>query len=238
MDILELAYQIPADYNPGAINPYHGTLHSQLMVALANAYECENEKVNNDLLIACACHDLGHSGKSDALSNNIQVAIKMAKPFVEIINNMGMSCDYNTVSQIIAATEYPYVFPNESLHPTQALIRDFDLMMVQFLDVDFLNHLDNTIQLNNYIPLDTLQTRVLAMFVGLYKEMTPPSKVSNKNNLLEFIKKCEEFQSNVQFNTDYAKNIAAKYNRSDAIKLLVNHLNWISDDGKRIWAHG
>ena len=222
MKVIDFIVDIATKYNPTKTNPYHGEMHSYLMVRLAdwfnNVYE-GNETYNKlDLVMACACHDLMHSGKPDSESDNIRNAIRAAKPFVEIANMNGYQIDYDNVALIIAASEYPYTH-FEQLSFEQKLIRDFDLMMVNFMDSSFCYEVIG----QNYNHI--CSSNVIAdMFKGLYREMVDSfESIIKDKRYFDFVEKLIEFQSNATFYVPFIQEINSKY-RNQSIDMLKKEL--------------
>ena len=222
MNVLDFVIDIATKYNPTKANPYHGDMHSYLMARLANWFNGSytgNEPYNKyDLFVACACHDLLHSCKPDSESDNIRNAIRAAKPFVEIANMNGYQIDYDNVALIIAASEYPYTH-FEQLSFEQKLIRDFDLMMVNFMDSSFCYEVIG----QNYNHI--CSSNVIAdMFKGLYREMIDSSEpIIKDKRYFDFVDKLIEFQRNATFNVPFIQEINSKY-RNQSIELLKKSL--------------
>lgn len=222
MNVLDFVIDIATKYNPTKANPYHGEMHSYLMTRLADWFNesyTGNETYNKlDLVMACACHDLMHSGKPDSESDNIRNAIRAAKPFVEIANMNGYQIDYDNVALIIAASEYPYTH-FEQLSLEQKLIRDFDLMMVNFMNSTFcyevLGYNYNQIASSNVI---------VNMFKGLYREMVDSTEpIIKDKRYFDFVDKLIVFQRNATFNVPFIQEINSKY-RNQCINMLKKEL--------------
>ena len=220
--VIDFIVDIATKYNPTKTNPYHGEMHSYLMIRLADWFNESYTGIETfnklDLAMACACHDLMHSGKPDSESDNIRNAIRAAKPFVEIANMNGYQIDYDNVALIIAATEYPYTH-FEQLSFEQKLIRDFDLMMVNFMDSSFCYEVIG--QNYNHICSSNI---IADMFKGLYRVMIDPSEQIIKNKqYFDFVNKLITFQQNVTFNVPYIQEVNSKY-RNQSIELLKKSL--------------
>ena len=222
MKVIDFIVDIATKYNPTKNNPYHGEMHSYLMVKLAdwfnNVYE-GNETYNKlDLAMACACHDLMHSCKPDSESDNIRNAIRAAKPFVEIANMNGYHINYDNVALIIAASEYPYTH-FEQLSFEQKLIRDFDLMMVNFMNSSFCYEVIG--QNYNHICSSNI---IADMFKGLYREMIDSTEpIIKDKRYFDFVDKLIEFQRNATFNVPFIQEINSKY-RNQSIDMLKKEL--------------
>lgn len=219
MHIADFVIDIATKYNPTKTNPYHGDMHSYLMVRLANWFNDEykgNEQYSKfDLFMACACHDLNHSCKPDSESNNIRNAIHAAKPFVQIANMNGYPVNFDNVALIIAASEYPYTH-FEQLSFEQKLIRDFDLMMVNFMDSTFCYNVIG--QHYNHICSSNV---IVNLFKGLYYEMTGfnENTMVKDNQYLEFVEKVIDFQRNATFYNSFVQEVNSKYRNQSIDKL-------------------
>lgn len=118
--------------NPSNMLPYHNLNH--IVVMCYHLLKCIQLYgiSHNDarlLLIAGLYHDWSHSGGKLTDKENVDIAISgMVCSFV--FNEVeGNTNDIEEITNIIKATEYPYVIPHDELSLLQKIIRDCDLLM-------------------------------------------------------------------------------------------------------------
>jgi hypothetical protein len=125
------ALQLLATENPSNFLPYHNLQH-HLTVAkycLQGARaEGLTETDTQNLLIAAFLHDFGHSGGAKTDAENVDLAIDTCREFL-LHNNFPLA-EISKITDIIRATQYPYVLEAESLNICQKILRDADLMQM------------------------------------------------------------------------------------------------------------
>lgn len=144
-------------------NPYHNAYHTHCMVV--NAHEAVtwynrskdpeqhiiSKQQHAELLIACLYHDLGHSMGKFSDTTNVALAVTAARGGNEegqlycVSSTLGADLHIDTICNIIAVTEYPFIRTPKTL--CEQIIRDCDLL--QSLEPDWME----------------------MIFVGLFKEL-------------------------------------------------------------------
>lgn len=127
-------YQALVADSTGRSNPYHNARHGlHVMCAVyagAKFHNLPPREVRN-LCIAAPFHDINHSGKSRGKDSlEIEVALMTLRQYIQPEDDG----ELRNISDIIRATEYPYVMPKDALSVSQQLIRDAD-MSQNFSDV-------------------------------------------------------------------------------------------------------
>jgi predicted metal-dependent HD superfamily phosphohydrolase len=113
-------------YNNSNDLPYHNFFHTMCVMqnCFLIAYDLEMAELEiRALLIAAMFHDFNHSGGKLKDTENVKIAINgflTASEEDDDVNNL--------VVDIIRATEFPYVIPEDELTIYQKIIRDADLM--------------------------------------------------------------------------------------------------------------
>jgi HD superfamily phosphodiesterase len=107
---------------------YHNFYHTLCVVKNAldiMVYEGFTKDQERMVLLACLFHDFNHSQGKLSDDKNVEIAIdsflKYSKETEEINNE---------IVNIIKATQYPYIIPDEELNIYQKIIRDADLMQI------------------------------------------------------------------------------------------------------------
>jgi len=108
------------------VAPYHNFYHVMCMVK--NVYNISksldfNDESTRPLLIAALFHDFNHSMGAHNDAWNVAEAIKSYKLYSKENKETNLK-----VINIIEATQYPYVIPEDQLSLEQKIIRDADLM--------------------------------------------------------------------------------------------------------------
>jgi HD superfamily phosphodiesterase len=111
-------------------NHYHNNKHMvdvfNNSMTLFNEYKKEYELKSRDKLclgLAALFHDFGHSGGKLKDDENIEIALKELKIYLDTINKSDL---YGNIEKIINATEFPHKDIN--LDILQKIIRDADTM--------------------------------------------------------------------------------------------------------------
>lgn len=124
--------------NNTAINaPYHNLYHT--FCVIENCYKiAKDENISKPeirlLLLAAIFHDFNHSQGKRYDEENVKMARK------KFMNFSTESDDVNIeVIELILATQYPYVIPDEDLSLLQKIIRDADMM--QLFEKNFIQQL-------------------------------------------------------------------------------------------------
>lgn len=126
--VLGVALKYIIDNSQSIFKPYHNLNHNITVTVFSNyigVREGLPKKEMVELLLAAIFHDFNHSGGEKKDTENIKAAKKGVKDFLK---ETGISdIDIDNVFNIIDATEYPYVIPNDKLSTQQKIIRDADL---------------------------------------------------------------------------------------------------------------
>jgi hypothetical protein len=106
--------------------PYHNLYHT--FCVIENSYKIGVDEGLSYaelrlLLLAAMFHDFNHSQGKNTDKYNVQLA---RRKFMEISKES--TEDNIEIIELILATEYPYVIPDEDLSPLQKIIRDADMM--------------------------------------------------------------------------------------------------------------
>ena len=141
MDPIEIIHKTPAlkavfskflEMNTSNNAPYHNLWHTLCMVKFcyegAKSEELSEDKTTN-LLIAALIHDMCHSQGEKSDKENVDRAHEEGRRLyldTKFVKG-GIFGFKASVGNIIRATEYPYVIPEEKLSHQQAIIRDADL---------------------------------------------------------------------------------------------------------------
>lgn len=127
-------YQALVVDSMGRSNPYHNTRHSLHVMWSCYAgakFHGFGPRDTRNICIAGEFHDINHPGKirgKDRL--NIEVAIQTLKEYLQPEDRD----EFQNISDIMWATEFPYVIPDAKLSVSQRIIRDAD-MSQNFSDV-------------------------------------------------------------------------------------------------------
>ena len=159
---------------------YHNFNHTKTVVIYCYEIAKKDDKLSVDeirtLLLAALFHDFNHSQGKFSDTENVKNAIAILRLFcigIESANTI------NTASEIIKATEFPHVIPDEDLTPLQIIIQDADFL--QMCTDDF------------------IQTIMIGYF------QSELNQLDFKKNLEGELK----FLNTVKYQTDAAKEIAA-----------------------------
>ena len=82
-----------------------------------------------NLILAALFHDMNHSMGSLKDDQNVKNAIKSMESWLDQEKGLSTDVDKNVITEIIKATEYPYVIDKDKLSYSQKIIRDADLLV-------------------------------------------------------------------------------------------------------------
>lgn len=120
-------YQALVADSTGRSNPYHNARHGlHVMWASYAGGKFHNLSLREmrSLCIAAIFHDINHSGKSRGKDSvEIEVSLMTLRQYIQPEDEG----EIRNISDIIQATEYPYVMPKDALSICQQIIRDADM---------------------------------------------------------------------------------------------------------------
>lgn len=179
-DLLSSAFRYIILNNRSNLAPYHSLNHMMLVTQqLYNGFQNDEEELPYwNLLLAGMFHDMNHTmGKSDD-KTNVDNAIISLKDWWELsgsnIDISYMEVDINEASNIIRATQYPYVIKDEDLTRPQQLIRDCDLLIVIQS-----NWFQNLLGLNDEMNVNDI-SMVLNKSIEFYSNVTMRTEWAKK----------------------------------------------------------
>lgn len=123
---LEFYFHILLIENKGATNPYHNNYH--ILTVFINCYKAaKKERLEKKeiriLLIAALFHDFNHSAGQYTDDVNVKNSISAFWKY-----SVESEIDSEKIIEIIKATQFPYIIPENELSIEQKIIRDCDLM--------------------------------------------------------------------------------------------------------------
>lgn len=193
--------------NPSVEAPYHGSIHVGAMVTAVHEAlcwyrsACDDALQNRSLIIAAAFHDYDHTGGREKDYFNIQRAVHgfnawHQKRMSHVIVH-GHEYDSGLVSELIHSTEFPYPWKAKNL--MQGILRDADLMM-PYLEDEYR----------------------LPLFLGLYTEQRIRDPLMSK---MDYVDNVLKFNSEIVWNTEWAREKAIKLDFNARVVDLVHSLN-------------
>ena len=130
-DYLKKAFKYIIENNKSNDAPYHNLNH--LLTVTKAVYDGMHEedagsdKMMKEMLISAIFHDFNHSVGKKTDDKNIEDAKKGIKDFLE---QEKIDADFDFISQVLDATQYPYVIPKKHLNLYQRIMRDADIVQV------------------------------------------------------------------------------------------------------------
>lgn len=134
--VLSIAFKDIVGRNTSNNAPYHHFHHmicvTKWAMILAKEEGIEDRLASwYELMLACMFHDIDHSMGELPDSKNVSMAVAQFLGFYD--SHLQFRSDYPineaAVTDIIKATEYPYVIEDSDLSKRQAIIRDADLLV-------------------------------------------------------------------------------------------------------------
>jgi len=130
-DYLKKAFKFIIKNNKSNSAPYHNLNH--LLTVTKAVYDGVSEetttedKMMKEMLIAAIFHDFNHSAGKTTDDKNIKEAKKGVETFLK---EEKVDADFKFISEILDATQYPYVIDKKDLNIYQEIIRDADIVQV------------------------------------------------------------------------------------------------------------
>lgn len=130
-DYLRKAFKYIIKNNKSNGAPYHNLNH--LLTVTKAVYDGVSEettaddKMMKEMLITAIFHDFNHSAGKTTDDKNIEEAKKGIKNFLK---EEKIDADFKFISEVLDATQYPYIIDKKDLNIYQGIIRDADIVQV------------------------------------------------------------------------------------------------------------
>ncbi len=181
--------------NAALTAPYHNFNHALVVtenvMKAASFYKIPDE----ELICAALFHDFNHSMGVLPDRANVDIATEQFEKWLFFYNSGRLDPDdvpikeisKRGVTDIIKATQYPYVIPADKLTLEQSIIRDSDLL--QYMEKDRISHVFLGLSMEMKLPLPELLEKIPEFIEGIVPN-TAWMKVqweAGKRDLLEEI---------------------------------------------------
>tara|TARA_R110000772_G_scaffold20466_5_gene57013 strand:+ start:159729 stop:160403 length:675 start_codon:yes stop_codon:yes gene_type:complete len=192
------AFKYIVQNNNSNFAPYHNFNHMMLVtqkILDAHRY-IDNYVPYSNLILAGMFHDMNHSMGKENDEQNVNNAVDALKTWWKL---SGKSLDQNELNvninesvDILRATQYPYVIPDEKLNIGQQIIRDSDLL-IMLND----NWFQNLIGLNNELDINDM-SKILEGSIEFYENVsmrTDWAKKIHKEEWRSFMSRLRRYNS-------------------------------------------
>lgn len=197
--------------------PYHNIKHT--LDVFKNCYNLSfyeeiDEKSTIELCLAALFHDFNHSGGQLIDHQNIINALLALDGFFITHQTYNAIVDKNKISEIIKATQYPYVISDDLLSTEQKIIRDAD--MLQTFEEDWVT----MIMFGLRKEMKKNMTEMIKIQIGFLENMKFYTKWAE-----------EKYKSLKSRNLTDLQHLQSFYQKEDKFSFLVkaNDISPISD---------